>query len=277
MKAKHVLLLWLSATAVYTFAQDISTPANCPLSQVVVVDGIANEWPMKWLADDDKKVQFNVCSDDNNLYLRFKTSDETFKRKIAFFGFTVWMDANGKKKKKLGFKFPTGTEGKERMEAMQASSGDFQKMTAPEREARQKQMAKSLVTDLELIELIGLSDEPLTSTRSGITNGIKVAIAATDSGAYVYEAIIPFKSYRLSKAAIEVLGIGFETGKYVPPPTKNQAGANPGASSGFGGYGRGSGYGGYGGQGYGSRPGGSSLPKNEMMLNSSAWTSIKLK
>ena len=276
MKIKYAILSLLSATTIFTMAQDESTPANCPLAQIVVIDGVADEWPLKWLEDDDKKVQYNVCSDDNNLYIRFKTSDNIYKRKIAFFGFTVWMDANGKKKKKLGFKFPTGAEGKERMEAMRDAE-DPQKMTAPQRDEFQKRTEKYLIADLELIELIGLADEPLTSTRSGITNGIKVAMAASDSGAYVYEAIIPFKSYRLSKSTINELGIGFETGKYVPPPSKTQSGTNPGASTGFGSYGRG-GYGGYGAySGYGSSMRTPQQRSSEMTLNSSVWITVKLK
>ena len=146
-------------------------------------------------------------------------------------------------------------------------------------------MNKAWIADLELIELIGLADEPLTSTRSGITNGIKLAIAADEEGAYIYEAIIPFKSFRLSKASIEDIGIGFETGKYVPPPSKTPGGSNPGASSGFGGYGRGSYGGGYGGGqgGYGNsgmRGGGRSgqtQRNSEISYSSSVWLTVKLK
>ena len=110
---------------------------------------------------------------------------------------------------------------------------------------------------------------------------IKLAIAADEEGAYIYEAIIPFKSFRLSKASIEDIGIGFETGKYVPPPSKTPGGSNPGASSGFGGYGRGSYGGGYGGGqgGYGNSGmrGSSRSGNSEISYSSSVWVTVKLK
>ena len=133
---------------------------------------------------------------------------------------------------------------------------------------------------MEILELIGLADNPLTSTRSGITNGIKVAIASDDEGAYVYEALIPFKSFRISKASISTLGIGFETGKYVPPPIKAPSGGNAVPQGGYGGSGYGSGYGGYGGYGGGSISrgmGGPSRGSSPMTSSSSYWFTVKMK
>ncbi len=266
-------LSFLVAITTGTLAQG-PTQESCQLSSVVLVDGHGDEWPMKWLEDDDKKFFYNVCTDESNIYIRLRIKEELIRRKMALFGLTVWLDPNGKKKKRLGLHFPTGTEAKEIMEAVR-HSGDHSNMTASQRADFQKQMEKSLIENLEILELIGLSDDPLTSTRSGITNGIKVAIAQDDEGAYVYEAIIPFKSYRLSKSSISALGVGFETGKYTLPSTKPKAGSStadpttPG-QSGFGGgfgatnMGRGQGY-------QGSASG------SQMSYATSFWVSINLK
>ena len=51
------------------------TPANCQLSTILQIDGHGEEWPMIWIDDADKKVSYNVCSDDMNLYIRMKTKD----------------------------------------------------------------------------------------------------------------------------------------------------------------------------------------------------------
>jgi hypothetical protein len=221
-------LLFLLLISVSVLAQ---SEAPCPLLSAITVDGKADEWPMTWVVDDDKKFSFNVCTDDQNLYVRVKSSDFYAKRKMGAFGFTLWFDPAGKKKRKYGLKFPYGgTEAQERIDALQAegdpgpSSGD--------RVEFQRKADRIMVNNLELMELIGLADDPLTSTRSGITNGIKVAIDLDADGAYVYEALIPFKAYRLSKASLKELSVGFETGRYVPPKqkptTKNapQAGAD---------------------------------------------------
>lgn len=273
-----IVLMMVCVATMDAFAQE-STAPNCPLASVVVVDGVADEWDMEWQKDEDVKMSYNVCSDDANLYVRMKTADENIKRKIGMFGLTLWMNPDGKKKKKLGLKFPTGTEAKERVESMR-NSFDQSKMSASERADFQKKVSKMLIEDVELIELIGLTKDPLTSSRSGITNGIKVAIAINDSGEYVYEAVIPFKSYRLSKSSIEALGVGFETGKFVPPANKNSSGQ--GGTGGYGvmGNGNNGGYGGRGGMGGGGMGGGGGGyqgVRSEMANSSSAWTVIQFK
>jgi hypothetical protein len=161
------------------------------------------------------------------------------------------------------------------MEAMLAS-GDHSNMSSGKRADFQKEVNVKFIKDIEVLELIGLADDPLTSTRSGITNGIKVAIAADAEDAYEYEAIIPFKSYRLSKASISTLGIGFETGKYVAKPPKNSTGAgtNGSPSQGYSGRGAG-GYGAGGARGGGIRP--SNYSNNPLATSTSLWTTVNLK
>ena len=223
MKTRLSIILLLSAMATEGLSQE-TAPSNCPLAMVVETDGKTDEWPLEWIEDSDKTMSYNVCSDGSNLYIRMKTSDDIVRRKIAIFGLYIWMDPNGKKKRKLGLRFPTGAEATERIAARKETQ-DYSKLSSSEKAEIQKELNKSLIVNLEMMELIGLADDPLVSTRSGITNGIKVAIASNEDGAYVYEAIIPFKAFRLSKATISVLGIGIETGKYTPPPTKQPIGS----------------------------------------------------
>ena len=252
------------------FAQD-AAPGSCQLSSIIQIDGQANEWPMDWLVDDDKKFNYNVCSDDENIYIRIKTKDDLIRRKIGLFGFTVWMDPNGKKKRRLGLRFPTGVEAHDKMEALK-QSGERNNMSSGQRVDFQKEINRAFIKDVEVLELIGLADDPLTSTRSGITNGIKVAIATDEEDAYVYEAQIPFKSFRLSKSTISTLGIGFETGKYVAKAPKTPP------AGGGGGY-QGGGFGG-GGQGYSTARNmnrGQGYSNNPMASASSLWVSVKFK
>ncbi|CAN5189594.1 hypothetical protein BH09BAC3_BH09BAC3_01850 [soil metagenome] len=268
MNKLQIILFLVSAAVIEDFAQD-KVPENCELAAVVVADGVADEWPLAWVDDDDKKFSYTICSDNNNLYIRMRTNDEMVRQKIAWFGLTVWLDPNGKKKRKLGLHFPSGVESKERLDKLRATEDSRKDMNANQRDQFKKDINKSMISDLEVLELIGLADKPLTSTRSGITNGIKVAIAAQEDGSYVYESVIPFKSFRLSKVSLDEMLIGFETGKYVPPPVKN---SNPssgmGSGMGMGGGGMGSGM-----QGGGYR-GGVSSP---YMASTNIWVSVKFK
>jgi len=225
-KGKVMKIVTLAVFVVISVSCMAQSEPPCPLASAVTIDGNADEWPMTWIDDGEKNFSYNVCADDQNLYVRVKTSEFFTKRKMVFFGFTMWFDPAGKKKKKYGLKFPCGgAEAEDRMKQIQAkgepgnSSGeraDFQKLTD-----------RMMIESLEVMELIGLADDAVTATRSGITNGIKVAIGQDESGAYVYEALIPFKSYRLSKSSMESLSVGFETGKLVmkkqKPTTKNAA------------------------------------------------------
>jgi hypothetical protein len=262
--------------------QDKETLADCDMASVLIADGQANEWPMEWIVDSDEpKFSYNVCSDNNNLYVRVRLKDEMARRKIALFGFTMWLDPNGKKKRKIGLKFPTGEEGSERIEQFRQSAN--KNMSPGERADFQREMNRYFIKDVEILELIGLSDDPLTSTRSGITNGIKVGIGVDEEEAYIYEAQVPFKSFRLSKASIETLGIGFETGKFVPKQSTNSnstgggGGGGGGWSGSGGGGGRRGGGGARSGSGAGGRSGGQPNGNSPMVNSTSYWVSVKVK
>src|ERR1035437_7329912 len=60
--------------------------------------------------DTKNKLWFNVSNDGNNLYIMFKTEDETLKRKILRLGLTVWIDPTDHKKEKFGIHYPQGRE-----------------------------------------------------------------------------------------------------------------------------------------------------------------------
>lgn len=238
--------------------------SDCPALSSLQIDGAEGDWSMQWVKDEEGIFSYNVCADDNNLYVRVRTDVGYVKRKMAAFGFTVWMDPSGKKKKKLGLKFPAGgPEAVERAAPLQqAASGN---LSSSQKAEMQKLIDEALIKDIEVLELIGLADNPITSTRSGITNGIKLAIALDSESGYVYEAVIPFKSFRLSKASLDVMGIGFETGKYVPEKAKtNVKGAEVQGFTGANAMARTQGY--------------ESLVGNpKLSYASSAWTTIKLK
>lgn len=212
--------LLIAVIAARAFSQE-TTSASCQLFSVLQIDGQSEDWPLTWMTDSEKEFSYNVCSDDKYLFVRVKTEEYHIKRKMAAFGFTLWIDPNGKKKRKLGLRFPVGgAEAEERVAEMRKSNDNYKNLSVSQRAEVQKEIDRKLIVGLEVLELIGLAEDPITATRSGITNGIKVAIGMDADGAYVYEAIIPFKSYRLSKASISDLGIGFETGKYTTHKAK---------------------------------------------------------
>lgn len=182
----------------------------CEVTSPLAIDGKTDDWQGDWKTDDDSKFQYNVCFDAENIFIRLKTADDMNQGKMGRLGFTVWLDPNGKKKRKLGLLYPTPT-GRDFSQIMNQNPNDTRG-----REEKRLGMKRDLIKDTEVLELIGLAKENIVSSRVGLKNGIQVIIVMDERGDYVYEAKIPFKAYKLSKASIPVLGIGFETGKMTP-------------------------------------------------------------
>src|SRR6478752_938216 len=181
------------------------------------IDGDLGEWQTEWLLDPDGKFIYNVCNDANKLYVRIQMSDSEVQRKVGLFGFTLWLDPSGKKKEKLGLRYPVGAYNQEK---------DLPQVP---KDAKRGELEKALLSDVEGLELIGLADDPIYSSRHGLMNGLEMAITALDDGAYQYEVKIPFKAFRIDRSKVPVLGIGFETGRHDPkiPPQQNRSGASP--------------------------------------------------
>ncbi|HEY5822797.1 MAG TPA: hypothetical protein VIT44_00435 [Cyclobacteriaceae bacterium] len=267
-------LFLLSFALVIAFSVN-AQEQSCKVTTPPVIDGKIKDWSVTWMDEEKEKFEYNVCSDDANLYIRIKISDGGTQQKFAMYGLTVWLDPNGKKKEKLGLRYPTGIEAQERLEEFRKSGESFSKENnLDKREAMQKEFKRNLIRNIEVLELIGLADKPLASSKSGITNGLQVALDMDSTGAYIYEATLPFKAFRLVKAKIPVLGIGFETGKLTVDQTKGK-GNNAGGGMQPGGY-PGGGMGGMGQGGMGQAGRGGSNYYSPMSSPVKMWTAVKL-
>ncbi len=208
MKQITYTALFILLSCLYGLAQKDATE-SCRPAVAPEIDGKVDDWAVEWQKDPDNKFSYNVCNDHENLYIRLKISDGMTQVKTARFGLTVWLDPNGKRKRKLGLKYPT-PEGRDFTQIEKKEESPDDKRTL---EQKRIDMKRELINDTEVLELFGIADEKIISARVGLMNGIKVIIDMDDAGAYLYEAKIPFKAYKLNKAAISTLGIGFETGK----------------------------------------------------------------
>ncbi|MBS1558179.1 MAG: hypothetical protein JST69_05570 [Bacteroidetes bacterium] len=186
-----------------------------------VIDGKTDDWPADWWLDPDGKFLSNVGNDAENLYFRLKISDDLTQLKVGLLGLSLKLNPTGKKKDKVGLKYPVGKDANELKREMKGQND--KEMDA----AARVQYKKELISDVEVVELIGLTKQNIVSSRLGLANGIEAIIVALDDGAYIYEAKIPFKAFRLDKSKIEILPIEFETGRYTPPNKNNNANYSP--------------------------------------------------
>jgi hypothetical protein len=256
MRKDLIVFVFLTFVSLNTIAQ--KQKESCTPTVPIVIDAKVEEWQNDWIADSEGKFLYNICNDANDLYIRLKMSDILTQRRVALFGLTVWLDPSGKKKEKIGLKYPFGTSD---------LSGTPPTVTGMNRNPKRGDVERELLSDIEVLELIGLAKESIISSRLGLMNGIQVLIAATEDGSYMYEAKIPFKAFRLKKSEISVLGVGFETGILKPQKGKTQpAGSGPGAPF----YGNMSPY-------YQQVMLGPSGGNYEMTIPSKIWTSVLLK
>jgi hypothetical protein len=247
---------------------------SCHMATPPVIDGNLDDWQTDWALDPKGHFIYNICNDDNNLYIRLKVSDNVTQQKIGMFGLTVLLNPKGKKIGKVGLTYPV---------AKDPSELKKDRPTGPVSAAQLIDIKKGWVKDAEVLELVGLAKEKIVSSRLGLMNGIECFITADASGDYLYEAKIPFKAYHIDKSTVKVLGVAFETGKVIIPKGNNTATPPP---SGFQnrGYGRGGYGGGYGGAygGYGGGYGGAGMQQgtpyhySEMAVSTYLAVGVKL-
>jgi hypothetical protein len=220
---KLVLFLALAGSLSIGFAQKGVKEALS--SANLVIDGNPDDWQGDWWLDPDGKFLCNVANDNDNIYIRLKISDDITQQKIALLGLSVKFDPNGKRKGKVGLKYPVGKSEKE-LKKEKPAPMDGSMMDANAR----AQIKKEWIADVEVVELIGLAKENIVSSRLGLANGIEAIIVAQNDGTYIYESKIPFKAFRLDKSKIETLGIEFETGRLniqSKSPAAQSAGRTP--------------------------------------------------
>jgi hypothetical protein len=219
----RIHFLFFLLISVCTFGQK-NVKQSIAFEKPPVIDGDVTDWSCDWWLDPDGKFISNVANDAENLYVRLKISDDLTQEKIGLLGLSLKLNPNGKRKGKVGLKYPVGKDESE----MRKKPGEDK--TLNERDAL-IQMKKELVSDVEVVELIGLTKQNIVSSRLGLTNGIQAIIIAQNDGSYIYEAKIPFKAFKINKSEVDVLGVEFETGRYIPPAKNQPVNPNIGAMS----------------------------------------------
>jgi hypothetical protein len=226
---------------------------------------------------EGKNVSIGLENDADNLYILLKASDRQTQARIMRAGLTIWLDAAGKKNMTFGIHYPLGMPGQ-----MPFPQGDRQ---AGE---NQEQIRGLFAEMADTMEIIGpKKDERI---RVPIVNGLgPAAMTDNDNGTITYELRIPLRSTNNSAYALnidpgKVVGLGLETGKFVPSQRDwrgqggRSGGRRGGHDGGFGGGGFGGGFGGHGGMG--GHRGEGRPPGEENQGNSSGplkfWAKVKL-
>lgn len=214
MKTKIVGLLFCAVLSSTAVAQK-TVKESLALASPLVIDGQVDDWHTEWLMDNKSKFLYNVANDQENFYIRLKISDPILQQKILVFGLTIYFNPDGGTKKgKLGIVYPIAKT-KDEMKEQQSKEAASDK---PWNEVK-----KDLIRDAELLELIGLDKEHIVSPRVGLMNGLEIVMSLDSFSDLLYETKIPFKSFRIDKSKVQELGLVFETGRLIIPPSTTKA------------------------------------------------------
>ena len=153
------------------------------LNKKIDVDGKIIEWDQSDLINDPKAgLSYIIANDTSVLYIGLVIKDEIIKAKFLNAGFSIFLNNEGKKKRSYSIDFPLQDE-------------EHSIANNPESLRDLKSLMLINFLHARTYQLIGFKQ------GSGVHNidksndaGIKVSIDLADSGAIVYETIIPFSS-----------------------------------------------------------------------------------
>jgi hypothetical protein len=85
----------------------LAKPYVSPIRHDIKVDGQNNEWS-KPLAFYDKssKISYEVANNNTHLFLIIQVGDSAIREQLLKYGFEVWVNMDGKKKKTTGIFYP---------------------------------------------------------------------------------------------------------------------------------------------------------------------------
>jgi hypothetical protein len=85
----------------------LAKPYVSPIRHDIKVDGQNNEWS-KPLAFYDKssKISYEVANNNTHLFLIIQVGDSTIREQLLKYGFEVWINKDGKKKKTTCISYP---------------------------------------------------------------------------------------------------------------------------------------------------------------------------
>lgn len=235
----------------------------------VSVDGKTDEWdlPLRY-AECDGKMQYIVTNDSKNLYLCVKSTDDQLIMTILRNGMHIWIDTIGKNQELVGIEYPffhkmeRGKGPRSNSDENQEEMGKGMREAPGAGEKGIAEMLKRQIAEQTEMVLTGFKP-PLDGIVPVLeTKDIKVKINIDELNSFVYEAVIPFKTFIKPELAAadtnRIIGITIKIEAQKALSSSNQEGGPEGGPGGDGGGMGGPGGGGPGGGGPEGGPGGMS-------------------
>jgi hypothetical protein len=250
---------------------------SSPLGDQIVLDGEPSDWegiPASYLEDSLHVTA--IAHDENSLYLMYRFADEGLARRILMRGVTLWINGNGKTKKKkeeFAVRYPGSEQIAEQFESEDPGTERYRAETAgagapgrsgplPSLASIRQAPGQLTVIRMGMIETIDEDDTAGPSAASAFNDGVfcyELKIPFTDIGGKIAEAdptrdrkvAVGVQIGGMTQAEMETLQATMreERGSMGGPGDRSGGGMGAGPPSGMGG----GGIGGMGGPGMGGR------------------------
>lgn len=179
-------------------------------------DGLDIEWPEKMLYNTKSGWIYGVTHDAKNLYIFLEVESPSIQSKILVTGFTLWIDAEGRKNKKQGIHFPIGAPKAPPADIKYANLSRVDLMA----------MQHNSLNDLKSLELIGFNGRTVWRELSR-QKDIIPRIGFDRESRLLYEIRIPYNAY-FQIDPNQTISIGLETGSFGRPNQLEGLSGRPG-------------------------------------------------
>ena len=176
--------------------------------EAVTIDGVPLEWSGATTWVESPNVAIGVKNDADYLYLCVSSPLRQIATEIAMRGFTVWLDAKGKKGKTFGIRCPVGpTMGTRDPGEMHEMARDHTKFMG--------MVVERLKGAGKVLEILGPDEAGSVRLTAGEAPGIDVALGY-HNGRMVYELRVPLRRdpehpYAIGSEGRGRIGVGFTT------------------------------------------------------------------
>jgi hypothetical protein len=193
-------LLILSVSNSIFAAKDLSTFKND-----ISIDGKNKEWtsPLPRF-DKNTSINYSVANDLDKFYFIIRIADTTIIKQINKYGFEVWINKDGKKKRTTGITFPLAGKNKA-INPIDIMTGDIETINTGSLKKNDKEISNLKLTGF----LIDNGEQPVEKCP------VKVALTYEDSGTLIYEVAVPFNTFYKEKLENEDAANKFRIGFVV--------------------------------------------------------------
>lgn len=198
-----VVVAALASTTPAATARDLEIASTWAVA-TVPVDGLPGNWAALMRPLGDPPLVIGVQNDARNLYVCVRTSDPIVKRELQRLGLTVWVNGEGKDRKRSGVCFPVAPA--ERREGQPVGE-------EPPQGAERGRTSRS--RGARAVELIGPGAKDRRRVQPGPDSPVQAALG-DDAGVLVLQFQIPLAFAKGSLPAVEaapgaVIAVGLAT------------------------------------------------------------------